>query len=85
MLRRKIFVTLPRITDQPQLLSHFIHELIKFDTVLRDEWTYDPLHGNGEWKGITWEVLVARDWFGRWLQVEKDCTWLFVFLEFSFV
>lgn len=76
MLRRKIFASLPHVAGQPQLLSHFVHELINFDTVLRDEWSYDPLKGATEWKGITWEVLVAKDWFGRWLQVEKDCTYL---------
>jgi hypothetical protein len=26
------------------------------------------------WKGLSWEFLVQGDWFGRWLQVEKDCT-----------
>lgn len=74
MLRKKTFASLPRIAGQPQLLSHFIHELISFDTTLRDEWAYSPAKGDGEWKGLTWEVLVAKDWFGRWLQVEKDCT-----------
>jgi hypothetical protein len=24
------------------------------------------------WKGLSWEFLVQADWFGRWLQVEKD-------------
>jgi hypothetical protein len=22
---------------------------------------------------LSWEFLVQADWFGRWLQVEKDC------------
>ncbi|KAI9785874.1 MAG: hypothetical protein M1816_008201 [Peltula sp. TS41687] len=72
MLRRKIFSYLPQIAMQPQLLSHFIHELIELDAVLRDEWAYDPHDGAGNWKGLTWEVLVGKDWFGRWLEVEKN-------------
>ncbi|KAI9724982.1 MAG: hypothetical protein M1812_000258 [Candelaria pacifica] len=72
MLRRKVFSLLPQITSQPQLLSHLIHELIGFDTDLRDEWGYDGGQGLDGWKGLTWEVLVIQDWFGRWLQVEKE-------------
>lgn len=73
MLRRKVFNYLPQIAMQPQLLSHFIHELIEFDTVLREEWGYSPHGGASNWKGLTWEVLVEQDWFGRWLEVEKNC------------
>lgn len=73
MLRRKIFALVPRISPQPQLLSHFIHELISFDTSLKDDWSYDGGRGVDGWRGLTWEVLVKKDWFGRWLEVEKDC------------
>ncbi|KAI9760861.1 MAG: hypothetical protein M1835_000086 [Candelina submexicana] len=72
MLRRKVFSLLPQVAGQPQLLSHLIHELIRFDTDLRDDWGYDAGQGTDGWKGLTWEVLVIKDWFGRWLQVEKD-------------
>ncbi|KAI9823285.1 MAG: hypothetical protein M1832_002509 [Thelocarpon impressellum] len=72
MLRRKIFATLPEISGQPQLLSHFMHELMSFDTTLRDEWGYNGGNGVDGWKGLTWEVLVKKDWFGKWLQVERD-------------
>ncbi|KAL8849798.1 MAG: hypothetical protein Q9221_005214 [Calogaya cf. arnoldii] len=71
MLRRKVFGVIPQIAKQPQLLSHFIHELMSFDISLRDEWGYDGGCGIEGWKGLTWEVLVKKDWFGRWLEVEK--------------
>lgn len=73
MLRRKIFALLPQLSTQPQLLSHFMHELMSFDTTLKDEWGYDGAGGADSWKGLTWEVLVQRDWFPKWLQVEKEC------------
>jgi hypothetical protein len=73
MLRRKIDSALPQIASQPQLLSHFVHELISFDATLREDWCYDGGSGGEDWKGITSEVLVTKEWFGRWLQVEKDC------------
>ncbi|KAI9680836.1 MAG: hypothetical protein M1817_004276 [Caeruleum heppii] len=73
MLRRKILGMLPDIAKQPQLLSHLIHELISFDTTLRDEWGYGGGNGGDEvWKGLTWEVLVLNGWFGKWLSVERD-------------
>ena len=73
MLRTKIFSTLPQVAGQPQLLSHFIHEIMSFDTTIREEWRYDGGNRTEGWKGLAWEVLVQQDWFGRWLQVEKDC------------
>ena len=75
MLRRRIKNLLPSIVPHAQLLSHFIHEMIKFDTVLRDEYLYAPygLDADALWEGLTHEVLVKDDWFWQWLKVEKDC------------
>jgi hypothetical protein len=74
MLRAKIGSLLPKVADQPQLLSHLVHEVMNFDTTIREEWRYDGGYGVEGWKGLSWEFLVQADWFGRWLQVEKDCT-----------
>ncbi|KAL8726921.1 MAG: hypothetical protein Q9166_006410 [cf. Caloplaca sp. 2 TL-2023] len=71
MLRRKVFSIMPHIAKLPHLMSHFIHELMSFDISLRDEWGYDGGCGIDGWKGLTWEVLVKKDWFGKWLEVEK--------------
>ncbi|MCJ1398688.1 hypothetical protein MMC11_001889 [Xylographa trunciseda] len=72
MLRDKVFSLLPQIAKQPQLLSHLMHELMSFDASIRDDWGYDGGFGSDGWKGLTWEVLVRKDWFGKWLKVEKD-------------
>lgn len=72
MLRQKINTLLPQISARPQLLSHFVHELMKFDTEIRDTWDYLPDPYADHWKGMTWEVLTKKGWFDRWLQVEKD-------------
>lgn len=81
MLRRKAFAFTPQISQQPHLLSHFVHELMSFDTNLKDDWNYDGGSGIDAWKGLTWEVLVQKDWFGRWLEVEKDCEYFFISLS----
>ncbi|KAI8939785.1 hypothetical protein NX059_003524 [Plenodomus lindquistii] len=72
MLRTKIAALLPKVAGQPQLLSHLMHEMMSFDTTIRDTWGYDGGYGIDGWKGLSWEFLVQGDWFGRWLQVEKD-------------
>lgn len=73
MLRSKIFATVPKIRNDPQYLSHFIHELMSFDISLKEDWNYDGGNGSEGWKGLTWEVLVKQDWFSQWLVVERDC------------
>jgi hypothetical protein len=73
MLRQKISTFVPQIAGSPQLLSHFIHELMNFDTDIRDTWNYIPDPYSVEnWKGLASEVLTKQGWFDRWLQVEKD-------------
>jgi hypothetical protein len=73
MLRQKIDSFLPQIADHPQLLSHFIHELMNFDNDIRETWNYlpDP-YQEGNWRGLTSEVLTKQGWYDRWLQVEKE-------------
>ncbi|KIW40541.1 uncharacterized protein PV06_07727 [Exophiala oligosperma] len=64
---------LPQISQQPQLLSHFMHELMGFDASIRDTWGYVPIPRMlTDWKGITWNVLNTHGYFGAWLAVERD-------------
>ncbi|KAK2739484.1 hypothetical protein FQN55_009449 [Onygenales sp. PD_40] len=73
MVRQKMSSILPKIAEHPQLLSHFIHELMNFDTEIRDVWDYSQDRYSPEtWKGLTWDALVKQDWFTQWLKVEKD-------------
>ena len=72
ILRAKIFSTLPKVANQPQLLSHLIHEIMNFDTVLRDDWSYDGGSASEPWRGLAWEALNTDSWFSRWLSIEKD-------------
>ena len=76
MVRQKVSHFLPQAGRQPELLSHFIDETLKFDKQLNEEWNYEGGFGLQAWKGLTWEVLVRMDWFPQWLQVEKDCKYI---------
>lgn len=73
MTRKKILSYMPQTIDHPQLLSHFVHELMKFDDALRESWGYIPVPSTFDsWKGLTWEVLVTHEYFEPWLRVEKE-------------
>ncbi|KAJ4520395.1 hypothetical protein HRR83_002385 [Exophiala dermatitidis] len=64
---------LPQIAREPQLLSHFMHELMAFDTAIRESWGYMPIPRMlTEWKGVTWIILEKHGYFAPWLAVEKD-------------
>ncbi|EXJ87247.1 hypothetical protein A1O3_04206 [Capronia epimyces CBS 606.96] len=73
MVVEKCLSFLPQISREPQLLSHFMHELMAFDTVIRDSWEYVPVPRMlTEWKGITWIILNQHGYFAPWLAVEKE-------------
>ncbi|KAJ4984793.1 RINT-1 family protein [Stagonosporopsis vannaccii] len=72
VLRAKIASLLPKVANQPQLLSHLIHEVMSFDSTVRDTWAYDGGYGLSGWNGLSWEFLVQANWFDQWLRVEKD-------------
>ncbi|KAF2623431.1 RINT-1 family protein [Macroventuria anomochaeta] len=72
VLRTKIGSLLPKVASQPQLLSHLIHEIMSFDSTIRDTWAYDGGYGLSGWNGLSWEFLVQGNWFDQWLRVEKE-------------
>lgn len=64
---------LPQIASHPQLLSHFINELMSFDNTLREVWNYVPTANDlTYWKGLTWTILDRHGYFDQWLRVEKE-------------
>lgn len=70
VIRDKIRDLLGLISREPKLMSNFIIEVVKFDSVIRDQFKYDGGDSNNGWKGLTWEVLDV--WFDRWLEIEKE-------------
>ncbi|KAF3049205.1 hypothetical protein E8E11_002856 [Didymella keratinophila] len=72
VLRTKISSMLPKVANQPQLLSHLVHEMMSFDSTIRDTWAYDGGYGLSGWNGLSWEFLVQGNWFDQWLRVEKE-------------
>jgi RAD50-interacting protein 1 len=73
MVKNKSLAILPQVSKKPNLLSHFIHELMKFDTELRDEWQYDGGSRGQTWSGLAGEILATDHVFLQWLQAEKEC------------
>jgi len=59
--------------SSPEILSHAIHETLKFDRTLREQELYQPPGQNTEWQGTVQIFLGNREWLKTWLRVEKDC------------
>ncbi|KAI9822495.1 MAG: hypothetical protein M1827_000214 [Pycnora praestabilis] len=74
MIRTKLVRVVENICDNPQLFSHLMHELMKFDAKLRDEYHYTGGCGTEVWKGLTGEVLNAKNYFNIWLSQEQTFT-----------
>lgn len=72
MVSTKCQSLLSQISSQPQLLSHFMHEVMEFDGTLRDSWAYAPVPGVfADWRGLTSEMLDTHGYFSTWLNTEK--------------
>lgn len=54
MLRQKLSSSLPQVSKHPQLLSHLVHELISFDSNLREDWGYNGGQDAEDWRGLAW-------------------------------
>lgn len=73
MVNAKCLSFLPQITSDPQLLSHFMREVMSFDNVIRGSWAYVPIPRMlSDWRGVTWTILYTHGYFQTWLTVEKD-------------
>ncbi len=73
MVSAKCLSLLPQISEKPPLLSHFVHELMSFDTTLRESWAYTPVPQLFfDYKGLTWSMLTTHGYFEAWLRVEKN-------------
>lgn len=70
VVKEKVDALVPKIANEPQNLSKFIHELIVFDDKVRSNFDYDGGNQECGWKGLSWDVLDR--WFDRWSSVEKD-------------
>ena len=73
MVTAKCLSAVPHLKSQPQLFSHFVHEMMAFDTTLQQSWAYAPFPGPlSDWKGLTWDILTKHGYFDSWLKLEKD-------------
>jgi RAD50-interacting protein 1 len=73
ILQRKFDHILPDLRKNGSLLSHFMHESLSFDSVIREKYLYIPT-GSDKWEGITQYFLRSPATFKTWRDAEKDCT-----------
>ncbi|KXL42943.1 hypothetical protein M433DRAFT_149929 [Acidomyces richmondensis BFW] len=72
MLRRKLTSFAHQMEDQPQLLSHLIHEVIVFDSILIENYAFAPVTPSTTWRGLAYYLLDTCNYFPKWLAAERD-------------
>ncbi|KAF9099077.1 hypothetical protein BGX23_004048 [Mortierella sp. AD031] len=71
-VERKIRNSVPDMLSSPEMLSHAIHETLRFDKSLREAELYIPPGQTSEWQGTVQVYLGNRSWLKTWLRVEKE-------------
>ncbi|KAG5518333.1 hypothetical protein PMAC_003130 [Pneumocystis sp. 'macacae'] len=69
ILKEKIQASMKFLLVDVHIFSHFIHETIKFDNVLEQDFGYFPY--KGQWNGIINTVLGKPETFTTWIELEK--------------
>ena len=72
MLRRKLASVASQVENQPQLLSHLVHEVISFDTTMQESYGYAPVSPALTWRGLSYFLLDTCNYFQTWLNVERE-------------
>lgn len=74
LLVRKLRSFASQIADQPSLLSHLVQEVLSFDTVISETYSYTPSSPSLPWRGLA-HVLLDEDglnYFPAWLRAEQS-------------
>lgn len=72
MVQRKILSFASQVTDQPNLLSHLVHQVLDFDKLMGENYDYTPESPSIPWHGLAFFLLDTSGYFQRWLDVERD-------------
>ncbi|KAG0282386.1 hypothetical protein BGZ96_000538 [Linnemannia gamsii] len=67
-VERKIRNSVPEMLSSPEMLSHAIHETLRFDKTLRESELYIPPGQTSEWQGTVQVYLGNRSWLKTWLR-----------------
>lgn len=79
---RKVTRTVPKLTSQPNLLSHTIHELLQFDQSLLHEFGFVPPpklktiqdSNTSQVQGQVADIVLSNSkWFEVWFDAERRC------------
>ena len=72
MLKRRLYGFASQLSNQPSLLSHLVQEVISFDTMLSESYSYTPSSPSVAWRGLSFFLLDTCEYFQPWLSVERD-------------
>ncbi|USW59559.1 Putative protein transport protein Tip20, domain B [Septoria linicola] len=72
MLQDKVQNVARQLTSQPNYFSHLVQEVIRFDNVIKDSYSYTPSSPSLHWRGLSHYLLDTCGHFDQWLAFERD-------------
>ncbi|PIA91630.1 hypothetical protein CB0940_09579 [Cercospora beticola] len=72
MLQDKLENVARQSTSQPGLFSNLVQEVIRFDNVIKDDYSYSPSSPALIWRGLSYFLLETCNYFDQWLSFERD-------------
>ncbi|EME40105.1 hypothetical protein DOTSEDRAFT_91382 [Dothistroma septosporum NZE10] len=72
MVKHKLYTFASQVANQPNLLSHLVQEVIRFDMTLQDAYEYTPSSPAVPWRGMSYFLLENCGYFQQWLGAERD-------------
>lgn len=72
MVKNKLYSFAGQVAKQPNLLSHLVQEVIRFDMTMQDAYAYTPSSPAVLWRGMSYFLLENCGYFQQWLGAERD-------------
>lgn len=72
MAKEKLRSVAGQVASQPALLSHLVQEVISFDNILKDSYSYAPSSPAVDWPGLSFFLLDTCGFFQQWLAAERN-------------
>lgn len=72
MVQDKLRSVAQQLTSQPSFFSHLVQEVIRFDNIVKDSYSYTPSSPSVLWSGLSYFVLDSCGHFKQWLAFERD-------------
>lgn len=72
MAQDKLRSVAQQLKSKPSFFSHLMQEVIRFDNIIKDSYSYTPSSPASLWSGLSYFLLDSCGHFPQWLSFERD-------------